>query len=207
MAKLYFRYGTVSSAKTLNLLAVFHNYGQQGKKAILIKPKTDSRFGASVVKSRAGLSVEADYVLPSNATFPVEALGGVHCVLVDEVQFFNETFIEELRKITCEYNIPVICYGLRTDFRTRSFEGSLRLMELADTVEEIKTTCSYCSKKAVFNLKIVGNLAVTDGPQIELGAEEKYQPTCAKCYSHKISECGDQIPRENEFTENNQFVQ
>lgn len=183
MAKLYFRYGTVSSAKTLNLLAVFHNYGQQGKKAILIKPKTDNRFGASVVKSRAGLAVEADYVLEPNSRFPLNSLEKIHCILVDEVQFFSREFIDSLRQITIDFQIPVICYGLRTDFRTKSFQGSLRLMEIADTIEEIKTTCAFCSKKAVFNLKKVGSHFVTEGPQIEMGAEEKYLPACSVCYA------------------------
>ena len=185
MAKLYFRYGTVSSAKTLNLLAVFHNYGSQGKKAILVKPKRDDRFGASVVKSRAGLVMEADYVLPPTGLITQENPTNVECILVDEVQFFAPSFIEQLRKITLEHNIPAICYGLRTDFRTKLFEGSKRLMELADTIEEIKTTCSFCNKKSVYNLKQIDGVAVSDGPQIELGAEEKYLPTCGSCYAEK----------------------
>jgi thymidine kinase len=183
MAKLYFRYGAVSSAKTLNLLAVFHNYGQQQKKAVLIKPKTDTRFGANVVKSRAGLHVEADYILMPNEEIPESALTNTHCILVDEAQFFSASFIEELRDIASSRNIPIICYGLRTDFKTKAFEGSQRLLELADTIEEIKTTCTYCNKKAVFNLKSVDGKPVFKGEQLELGAEEKYVPTCANCYS------------------------
>lgn len=201
MAKLYYRYGTVSSAKTLNLLAVFHNYGQQNKKAILIKPQIDNRFGANVVKSRAGLHVEADYVLKTDANFPSYAVEGVHCILVDEVQFFAASFIEQLRKVATDFNIPVICYGLRTDFRTKAFEGAARLFELADSIEEIKTTCNFCDKKAVFNLKIMGNKPIFDGPQIELGAEEKYLPCCSKCYSDKICVVRNDIPKENEFLE------
>ena len=188
MAKLYFRHGTVSSAKTLNLLAVFHNYGQQGKNAILIKPATDDRFGAETVQSRAGLSVKANYVLPTNGSLPINALDHVDCVLVDEVQFFSSAFIESLRRITHIYNIPVICYGLRTDYKTHAFEGALRLFELADSIEEIKTTCAYCDKKAIFNLKLKGDTAVVDGPQVELGLEDKYLPTCAHCYSIKVSQ-------------------
>lgn len=185
MAKLYFRYGAVSSAKTLNLLAVFHNYGQQNKRAVLIKPKTDTRFGASVVKSRAGLHVEADYILSPNQIIPASALEETHCILIDEVQFFSESFIEQLREITSNNDIPVICYGLRTDFKTKSFPGSLRLFELADTIEEIKTTCTFCNSKAVFNLKTLDGKATFTGPQVDLGAEEKYLPTCASCYSKK----------------------
>lgn len=185
MAKLYFRYGAVSSAKTLNLLAVFHNYGQQNKRAVLIKPKTDTRFGASVVKSRAGLHVEADYILNPDQTIPTSALENTHCILIDEVQFFSEVFIDQLREIASIHNVPVICYGLRTDFKTQSFPGSRRLFELADTIEEIKTTCSYCNSKAVFNLKTLDGKATFSGPQVDLGAEEKYLPTCARCYGEK----------------------
>ena len=140
MAKLYFRYGTVGSAKTLNLLAVAHNYRQQGKHILLLKPELDIRFGKESIKSRAGLEMAADVLVAPGTKLLEMNWDGVSCVLVDEAQFLSALHIEELRKITLEKGIPVICYGLRTDFRTRLFEGSLRLMELADSIEEVKAS-------------------------------------------------------------------
>lgn len=186
MAKLYFRYGTVSSAKTLNLLAVVHSYGQQGKKALLLKPQTDTRFGASVVQSRTGLSENADLVLSPSTTHLDYDLSDTRCILVDEVQFFEPCFIELLRSLATTHNIPVICYGLRTDFKTYAFAGSRRLLELADSIEEIKTTCSFCNKKAVFNLKLEDGIPTAKGDQIKLGLEETYLPACPRCYQDKL---------------------
>jgi len=187
MAKLYFRYGTVGSAKTLNLLAVAHNYQQQGKRALILKPELDTRFGASLVRSRAGLERTADLLVREDTVLRREDLEGVHCILVDEVQFMSTAFVDQLRQVSAGYNVPVICYGLRTDFRRQLFPGSQRLMELADAIEEIKMTCAYCNRKAVYNLKLVGGSATLSGPTIELGAEEKYLPACAPCYEMKIS--------------------
>lgn len=186
MAKLYFRYGTVGSAKTLNLLAVAHAYQQQDKKAFLIKPRIDTRFGAEAIGSRAGLIRNADFLVDEDSTIPTALLAGCHCILVDEVQFLSERAIEQLRSIANDLNIPVICYGLRTDFRGRLFIGSKRLIELADAIEEIKTTCSFCNRKAIFNLKLLDGQATLDGPVIELGKEEKYIPTCPNCYEESL---------------------
>lgn len=188
MAKLYFRYGTVGSAKTLNLLAVAHAYQQQEKKAFLIKPRIDTRFGADAIGSRAGLIRNADLLVDEESLIPTAELAGCHCILVDEVQFLSEALIEQLRSIASDLNIPVICYGLRTDFRGRLFNGSKRLMELADAIEEIKTTCSFCNRKAIFNLKLMDGQATLDGPIIELGKEEKYIPTCPNCYEESLRE-------------------
>lgn len=188
MAKLYFRYGTVGSAKTLNLLAVAHAYGQQNKKAFLVKPRIDTRFGAEVVGSRAGLIRNADLLVDEDSEIPTDELAGCHCILVDEVQFLSESLIEQLRSIASDLNIPVICYGLRTDFRGRLFTGSKRLMELADAIEEIKTTCAFCNRKAVFNLKLLDGSPTLEGPTIELGKEEKYLPTCPNCYQDNLKQ-------------------
>ncbi len=130
MAKLYFRYGTVGSAKTLNLLAVAHNYRQQGKNIVLLKPELDIRFGRESIKSRAGLEMAADVLIGPNTKLLEMPWDNVSCILVDEAQFLSALHIEELRMLTLKKGIPVICYGLRSDFRTRLFEGSLRLMEL-----------------------------------------------------------------------------
>ena len=186
MAKLYFRYGTMTSAKTLNLLAVAHNYRSQNKKIILIKPAFDTRFGAEMIKSRAGLENEADILVNSDTPLNYSDFKDVSCVLVDEAQFLSTNIVEQLRKLSIELNIPVICYGLRADFKSYLFEGSKRLLELADTIEEVKTTCYYCNKKAIMNLKHVDGKAVNVGPSIELGTEEKYFPTCYGCYVEQL---------------------
>jgi thymidine kinase len=182
MAKLYFRYGTVGSAKTLNLLAVAHAYEQQDKRVFLIKPRIDTRFGAEVIRSRAGLSRDADLLVDEHSQLKLDILHGFHCVLVDEAQFLTPNVIEQLRQVTRLLDVPVICYGLRTDFRTQLFPGAQRLMELADALEEIKTTCAFCNKKAVFNLKLLDGRPTLAGATVELGAEEKYLPTCCDCY-------------------------
>lgn len=177
MAKLYFRYGVVSSAKTLNLLAVAHNYQLQGKRVVIIKPKLDTRFGEDVVASRAGLSAKADVLLEEKVP-PIPQ--GVSCVLVDEAQFLAVAAVDDLHDVAHVDNVPVICYGLRTDFRRRLFPASQRLFELADSIEEIKTTCFYCNRKATFNQRMVPG-----GQQILLGADDTYRPVCAQHYTMK----------------------
>lgn len=186
MAKLYFRHGTVGSAKTLNLLAVAHNYRQQGKNILLMKPDFDVRFGRERIKSRAGLETQADLLIVDETSLQGIDYSGINCILVDEAQFLSAKVIEELRRITMEWDLPVICYGLRTDFKTRLFEGSLRLFELADSIEEVKATCHFCTRKSIVNLKYVNGLATNEGPTLELGAEEKYFPACYKCYRQEI---------------------
>ena len=180
MAKLYFRHGTVGSAKTLNLLAVAHNYERQGKKVIVIKPGFDDRFGEREVTSRAGLHREAHIILSASKRLDPADFKGVQCVLVDEVQFLTAAHIEQLRDIADQIEVPVICYGLRTDFRSRLFDGSRRLMELADSIEELKTTCHRCNRKAIFNLKCIDGVAMLDGPSKQVGGDETFQPVCSK---------------------------
>lgn len=188
MAKLYFRYGAMGSSKTLNLLAVAHNYRQQGKKVVLMKPDFDVRFGKEKIKSRAGLEMVADILIENEESLRGIDYAGINCILVDEAQFLSAKSIEELRTITLKWDIPVICYGLRTDFKSYLFEGSARLMELADAIEEVKSTCHYCNRKSTMNLKLVDGHAVNEGATIELGAEEKYFPACYKCYRHQIEQ-------------------
>jgi len=190
VAKLYFRHGTVSSAKTLNLLAVAHNYRSQGKQVVLIKPALDDRFGSEVIRSRAGMEQAADIKVLADTQIDKKEFEGISCILVDEAQFLSVAVVEQLREIAVDLNIPVICYGLRSDFRTRLFEGSARLFELADSIEEIKTTCAFCNRKAVANLKHVNGVATLAGPAIDLGAEEKYYPACYSCYKSQISAAG-----------------
>jgi thymidine kinase len=187
MAKLYFRHGTVGSAKTLNLLAVAHNYRQQGKHVLLLKPELDTRFGKENIKSRAGLEMQADILVSPITDLLSMNFDGVSCLLVDEAQFLSMEHVDQLREISLSKEIPVICYGLRTDFRTKLFPGALRLMELADSIEEVKATCFFCNKKSIMNLKHVDGKATLEGPSVQLGSEEKYFPTCYRCYRHQIS--------------------
>lgn len=178
----------MGSAKTLNLLAVRHNYELQGKKVVLIKPRTDDRFGAQTVRSRAGLAHDADLLIDEDTVFPASFFEGLHCVLVDEGQFLSPMMVERLREATREFNVPVIAYGLRTDFATRLFAGSQRLLELADAIEEIKTTCMFCNRKAVFNLRHgADGRAIVDGPQVVLG-DTSYSPVCHACYVERTGQ-------------------
>ncbi|MBX3181647.1 MAG: thymidine kinase [Polyangiaceae bacterium] len=191
MAKLYFRYGTMDSAKTLNLLAVAHNYRKQGKRVLLLKPRLDDRFGPQIIRSRSGLEAEADVLVDDDELLDVEALRGLNCILVDEAQFLSEALVEQLRELTVSLDIPVICYGLRTDFQGRLFPGARRLFELADSIEEVKVTCQFCNRKAVFNLRMRGDRAVLEGPQIELGGDERYLPACYVHYSEELRRAAD----------------
>jgi thymidine kinase len=186
MAKLYFRHGTVGSAKTLNLLAVAHNYERQGKRVKVLKPAFDDRFGASRVASRAGLDRDADLLLKEDTRIEPAAFEGCHCVLVDEAQFLSARIVDQLRDLTRAASVPVICYGLRTDFRSRLFEGSRRLLEVADSIEEVKTTCAFCNRKAVFNLRSVDGVPTLSGPTRLLGAEELYLPVCYRHYTERL---------------------
>lgn len=172
----------MDSAKTLNLLAVAHNYRQQGKHVVLIKPRLDNRFGAERIASRAGLEANADILIDERDTISPDQFIGVDCILVDEVQFLSPGIIDTFRRITINPGVPVICYGLRTDFRTKLFPGSQRLMELADALEEIKVTCIRCHRKATCNLRLVDGIAAVDGPQVLLGGNDQYVPVCWSHY-------------------------
>lgn len=189
MSKLYFRYGTVGSAKTLNLLAVAHNYRQQRKNVLLIKPEIDTRFGVDTIKTRAGLSALADVLAPPSGPLVLPSLKNVVCVLVDEVQFLTESQITQLHEtahaMPPESAVPVICYGLRTDFKQNLFPSISRLMALADSIEEIKNVCYFCLQKSAFNLRIQNGRPVFEGPVVDLGCEDKYLPVCADCYNIK----------------------
>lgn len=175
MAKLYFRYGVVSSAKTLNLLATMHNYEQQGKKAVLIKPAIDTR--SVDVESRAGLSHKADIILSVTDDLQniLKSYTGISAILVDEVQFITSSQIEYLRKLSALDDIPVLCYGLRTKSDATLWPSVITLMALADSIEEVKTTCAYCNHKAVFS-KLVSQQGLNDSG-IKLGWDD-YLPVC-----------------------------
>lgn len=184
--KLYFRYGAMSSSKTANLLMVAHNYEQQNKKVLIIKPKIDIRFGSDLIKSRTGLERVADLIIEKDDSLLNKNINftNYNVILVDEVQFLTDKNIDELRKITLV--APVICYGLRTDYKIKLFQASKRLMEIADSIEEIKTTCHFCTKKAIINLKHNNGKIIKDGSdKIDLGSEDKYLSSCWFCWYSK----------------------
>ena len=189
MAKLYFKYGAMGSSKSAQALITRFNYEELGMKVWLIKPSTDDRDGADIIKSRIGLSARACVIKPEDSIRRfLKDQGHIDVIISDESQFFTPEQIDELRYIVDEDDIPVICYGLRTDFMTRFFPGSMRLMELSDSLAEIKTVCT-CGSKAMVNARIDenGNI-ITEGSQVFLGGNDSYRAMCHKCWVKKIRE-------------------
>lgn len=187
MSKLYFRYGAMNCGKTTSLLQVAHNYEERGMKVVLIKPSIDTKANDSV-SSRIGVERKVDHLVS-----PEEKLkgylsllvGNTSCVLVDEAQFLSESQVEELFVFSKLTNIPVICFGLRCDFRTNLFPGSKRLFELADEIEELYTICR-CGRKARFNARIVNGEFTLDGDQVAIDGDVEYESLCGKCYLTKV---------------------
>ena len=190
MAKLYFKYGAMGSSKTAQALITKYNYEENDLKVWLIKPSADTRDGAEVLRSRIGLEAQVEVIAP-HVDIYARFLGGKvrrsDVIIVDECQFMTEKQIDQLRSIVDEHNIPVICFGLRTDFQTRLFPGSRRLMEVADTIQEIKTICD-CGAKATVNARISDGYIVTEGAQVVLGGNDSYIAMCHKCYIRGIRE-------------------
>ena len=191
MAKLYFKYGAMGSSKTAQALITKYNYEENDLKVWLMKPSTDVRDGAATLRSRIGLEAQVEVVSPETdilKRFVGEKEGNCDVIIVDECQFLTEEQIDQLRAIVDEHNIPVMCFGLRTDFQTKLFPGSLRLMEVADTIQEIKTICD-CGAKATVNARIDGEgHIVTQGAQVVLGGNDSYIAMCHKCYVRGIRE-------------------
>ena len=191
MAKLYVKYGAMGSSKTAQALITKYNYEENDLSVWLIKPSADTRDGAQILRSRIGLEAEVE-VIPPNVDIYARFLGSkarrCDVIIVDECQFLTEKQIDQLRAIVDEHNIPVMCFGLRTDFQTRLFPGSRRLMEVADTIQEIKTICD-CGAKATVNARIDGaGHIVTQGAQVVLGGNDSYIAMCHKCYVRGIRE-------------------
>lgn len=185
MAKLYFRYGAMGSSKSAQALITKFNYEERGMRVWLIKPAADTRYGADKVYSRIGLEQRADSIseeMDLLQIFRDREREFYDVVIADEAQFFTPAQIEQLREIVDRYHVPVFCFGLRTDFRTRMFPGSGRLFELADSITELKTVCA-CGSKATVNARVdaEGNV-ITEGEQVLLGGNESYQPMCHKCW-------------------------
>ncbi len=189
MAKLYFKYGAMGSSKTANALIAKFNYEERDMTVWLIKPSVDTRDGASKVRSRIGLEAEADIILPDDDIVALyRKREPVHVLIADECQFFTEEQIDQMRYLVDNFDLPVMCFGLRTDFRTKLFPGSRRLFELADSITEIKTICA-CGSKATVNARLSPDgRIITSGQQIFLGGNDSYIAMCHKCYKKHIEE-------------------
>ena len=191
MAKLYFKYGAMGSSKTAQALITKYNYEENGLKVWLLKPSADTRDGQDILRSRIGLEAKVEVAPPDSdiyARFRQTRKGCCDIIIVDECQFLTPEQIDQLRAIVNDYDIPVICFGLRTDFQTKLFPGSRRLMEIADTFDEIKTICD-CGNKATVNARIdcTGHI-VTEGAQVVLGGNDSYIAMCHRCYETGIRE-------------------
>ena len=188
MAKLYFKYGAMGSSKSAQALITKFNYEELGMSVWLIKPGTDTRDGVDVIRSRIGLSEKAQVIGPEEDIIAAYRAAGRHDVIIaDEAQFFTPEQIDGLRTLVDEDDLPVLCFGLRTDFLTHFFPGARRLMELADSLTEIKTVCA-CGRKATVNARIdERGRIVTEGSQVLLGGNDRYVAMCHKCWKHAIA--------------------
>ncbi len=189
MAKLYFKYGAMGSSKSANALITKFNYEERDMKVWLIKPSVDTRDGKSKVTSRIGLSADADVIGTEDDICELyKKKQDIDVIIADECQFFTEDHIYQMIYLVDNYDLPVLCFGLRTDFRTKMFPGSRRLFELADSITEIKTICS-CGAKATVNARIAPDgRVITSGQQVFLGGNDSYIAMCHKCYKRRIEE-------------------
>ena len=187
MSKLYFKYGVMGSSKSAQALITKFNYEERGMTVWLIKPSTDTRDGRSIIRSRIGLSCEADVITPeTDIREAYRSQGKRDVIIADEAQFFTPEQIDQLRELVDEDDLPVLCFGLRTDFLTQFLPGARRLMELADSLTEIKTVCS-CGRKATVNARLDGEgRIVTTGGQVMLGGNDSYMAMCHQCWKRAI---------------------
>ena len=190
MAKLYFKYGAMGSSKTAQALITKFNYEERGMKVWLVKPALDNRDGETTLRSRIGLSSSCDTVRETDDLYQkfITEHKDADVIITDECQFFTKEQVNALRKIVDMHEIPVLCFGLRTDFLSNIFPGSLRLFEVADSITEIKTVCS-CGSKAIINARIDENQnVITEGAQVLLGGNDRYIAMCHKCWRKKIEQ-------------------
>ena len=188
MAKLYFKYGAMGSSKTAQALITKFNYEERGMRVWLIKPATDTRDGDDVIKSRIGLMSVCTPILAGDNIYEMfkNEHGDADVIIADECQFFTSEQIDQCRRVVDECTIPVLCFGLRTDFLTHTFPGSARLFEIADSIAEIKTICE-CGSKATVNARIGDDgRVVTEGNQVCLGGNDRYVAMCYKCWQNRI---------------------
>ncbi|TVY04370.1 thymidine kinase [Cohnella terricola] len=188
MAQLYFKYGTMNSGKSFEIIKVAHNYEEQGKPVLIFTPVIDTRNGADRVGSRAGFTrsaipVDEDTNLYESVKRQLEESGRYYCVLIDEAQWLKKHHIVELTRIVDELNVPVMAFGLKNDFQNELFEGSYNLLVYADKIEEIKTICWYCDRKATMVIRFKDGVPVNEGEQIQVGGNEDYKPVCRRCYN------------------------
>lgn len=189
LAKLYFKYGAMGSSKTATALITKYNYEERGMRVWLIKPAADSRDGQFTLRSRVGLTAQAEAVSPDADLRALYAgREKVDVIIVDECQFLSPSQIDQLRALVDREDLPVLCFGLRTDFQTKLFPGSRRLFELADSITEIKTICD-CGRKATVNARLSPDgYIVTEGSQVFLGGNDSYIAMCHKCYQDYIKD-------------------
>lgn len=191
IGKLYFRYGTMGSAKTALLLTTAYNFEERDVAYLCFKPATDTRENRSVIRSRIGIERECKLIYQDTDLYEEVVRmyneGGMipEWMLVDEAQFLTSRQVDQLAKLVDDYGCNVMCFGLRTDFQTHLFEGSLRLFEIADSIEEVKSTCS-CGRKTIVNARVdsLGRI-VTEGEQVEIGGNDKYMSLCRKCWNSR----------------------
>ena len=192
--KLYFRYGTMGSAKTALLLTTAYNFEERGMDYLCMKPIIDNREKENVIRSRIGIERECRWIYPESdmrrMLLDIFAAEGklMEWVLIDEAQFLTAEQVDQLAQVVDDYGVNVMCYGLRTDFQSHLFEGSRRLFEVADTIDEVKSTCT-CGRKTIINARIdrSGNV-VTDGNQVEIGGNDKYMAMCRRCWRKRRCE-------------------
>ena len=186
LAQLYYKYGTMNSGKTIEILKVAHNYEEQGNPVVIMTSALDTRDGVGIVSSRIGMRREAIPI--SNETDIIGLVTRLpkkpYCVLIDECQFLSKQNVYDLARLVDEYDIPVMAFGLKNDFQNELFEGSKYLLLLADKIEEIKTICQFCSKKATMVLRTENGKPVYHGEQIQIGGNETYIPVCRRHYFH-----------------------
>lgn len=184
MAQLYYKYGTMNSGKTIEILKVAHNYEEQNKPVVILTSELDNRDEIGVISSRIGMRREAIPIGDDMDIFAyIEGLDEKpYCVLVDECQFLSKANVYALARVVDELDVPVMAFGLKNDFRNELFEGSKYFLLLADKIEEIKTICQYCSKKATMVLRTVEGKPVYEGEQIQIGGNETYISVCRKHY-------------------------
>lgn len=185
MAQLYFRYSTMNAGKSIEVLKIAHNYEEQNKKVLVFTSHLDTRYGEGVVASRIGIKREA---IPFDETTDfkreVSSEEDINCIIIDEGQFLTGRQVTDLTQIVDYNDIPVIVYGLKNDSQNNLFEGSLNLLIYADKIEEIKTVCWFCNRKATMNLRIVNGKPSYAGRQIQIGDNQDYIPVCRKCYGN-----------------------
>ncbi|GKQ42892.1 thymidine kinase [Companilactobacillus sp. RD055328] len=184
MAQLFFKYGAMNSGKSIEILKVAHNYEEQGKSVILMTSVIDDRDEVGYISSRIGLKREAEVISEDTNIFEEVQKHdkNIACLLLDEAQFLNKDQIIQLTKIVDDLNIPVMAFGLKNDFQNELFEGTKYLLLLADKLEEMKTICWFCTKKASMNMRVLNGKAVFDGEQIAVGGNDMYYPVCRRHY-------------------------